>query len=334
MLKCAIIGLGGLGKKHLGNILGMEDKVKLVALCDVEKEKLSAGVQTNLGEIKTTTDFSNFNFYTDAEEMLEKEDLDFVIIALPTYLHAKYALKAFEKGLHVFCEKPMARTSEEAQQMLDMSKKVGKKLMIGQCLRFSPTYNVLKDYYENGKLGKLLRVDFHRYSLVPVWGWQHWYEDFEKSGCAAMDLHVHDVDVINYIFGKPNKVSSIASHDRTKFDSISTRYFYDNFFITAVCDWGFSDSFGFRRGYIASFEKGALEMKDSGEVVISPVDGPAYNVAIQAVDTYVAEMKDFIDAIEKDRDITVLVPESTKDSVDTVLAEIKSAETGETVTLK
>ena len=334
MLKCGIIGLGGLGKKHLGNILAMSDKVELVALCDVEKDKLSSGVQTNLGEIKAETDFSKFNFYTDAEEMMDKEDLDFVICALPTYLHKKYAVMAMEKGLHVFSEKPMARWSEEASEMIEVSKKTGKKLMIGQCLRFNNTYKILKEYYENGKLGKLLRANFHRFSVVPVWGWDHWYEDYEKSGCAAMDLHVHDVDLVNWIFGKPIKVSSIATHDRTKFDSISTRYFYDGgLCITADCDWGFSDSFGFRRGYVANFEKGALEMKDSGEVVISPQNDEAYTVPLDVIDPYVAEMKDFIDAIENDREIEILAPQSTKQTLDIVLAEIKSAETGSDVEL-
>lgn len=334
MLKCGIVGLGGLGKKHLGNILAMSDKVELVALCDVEKDKLSNGVQTNLGEIKSDADFSKYKFYTDAEEMMDSEELDFVICALPTYLHKKYAVMAMEKGLHVFSEKPMARWSEEAQEMIDVSEKTGKKLMIGQCLRFNSGNKILKEYYENGKLGKLLRANFHRFSLVPVWGWDHWYEDYEKSGCAAMDLHVHDVDLINWTFGKPLKVSSIATHDRTKFDSISTRYFYEGgLCITADCDWGFSESFGFRRGYVANFEKGALEMKDSGEVVISPQDGEAYTVALEMVDPYVAEMKDFIDAIVNDREIKVLAPLSTKQTLDIVLAEIKSAETGETVAL-
>ena len=74
-------------------------------------------------------------------------------------------------------------------------------------------------------------------------------------------------------------------------------------------------------------------MKDSGEVVISPQEGEAYTVALEMVDPYVAEMKDFISAIENDREIEVLAPLSTKQTLDMVLAEIKSAETGETVEL-
>lgn len=333
MLKCGIIGLGGLGKKHLGNILAMEDKVELVALCDVEKDKISETANTNQGVIKSNIDASKYNFYEKAEEMLEKESLDFVIIALPTYLHEKYAVMALEKGVNVFSEKPMARTSEGAQNMIDTAKKYNKKLMIGQCLRFSPQYNVMKRYLESGELGRLIRADFHRFSLVPVWGWEHWYEDFDKSGCAAMDLHVHDVDLINWMFGMPEKVSSISTDFRTKFNSISTRYFYDGFYVTADCDWSFGESFGFRRGYTALFETATVEMKDSGEVVISPIEGEARVVDLAMKDPYVEEMKYFINAIEEDSEIEIIAPQSTKETLDIVLAEMKSAEEGITVSL-
>ena len=333
MLKCAVIGLGGLGKKHLGNLLAMKDKVQIVALCDVEGNKLSEGTQTNLGEIKTDLDSASYRFYTNAEELLKKEAVDFVVTALPTYLHEKYAVMALDHGVHVFSEKPMARTSEQAQNMVDAAKRNGKKLMIGQCLRHKDGYMALKNYLDSGELGKIVRAAFHRYSFLPVWGWQNWYLDYEKSGCSAMDLHVHDVDLINWMFGKPNAVSSVATHNRTKFDSITTRYFYDDVCVTADCDWSFGESFGFRRGYFAVFEKATLEMKDSGEVLVCPIDGPAYPVDLSGLDPYVEEMKDFISAIEENRDVSVLSPESTKQTVDIVLAEIQSAETGVPVSL-
>ena len=334
MLKCAIIGLGSLGTTHLKNILMMGDQVKLVALCDVQPGKLSELAERMFGDNQIDADYFKDHFYTNAEEMFEKELLDFVVIALPTYLHEKYAIMAFEHGLHVFSEKPMARTSEQAQNMIDVSKKAGRKLMIGQVLRFRSSYKVLKDYYDNQKLGKLLRADFHRYSTVPVWAWDHWYEDYAKSGCAALDLHIHDVDIINYIFGKPEKVSSIATHDVTRYDSISTRYYHNNGSrVTCSCDWGFSKSFGFRVGYFARFEQGTLEMKENGEVIVSPVDGEVYKVALEVTDHYELEVRDFIDAIVNDREIEIAAPESTKQTLDIVLAEIKSAELNKPVVL-
>lgn len=333
MLNCAIIGLGGLGKKHLGNLLEMKDKVKVVALCDIEGNNLAATTKTNQGNIKADMDLSGCRFYTDAAEMLDKENVDLVVTALPTYLHEKYTVMALERGFHTFSEKPMARTSQQAQNMIDAAKRSGKKLMIGQCLRYKDSYLALKHYVDSGELGKPIRAAFHRYSFLPVWGWQNWYLDYEKSGCSAMDLHVHDVDLVNWIFGKPNSVSSVATHNRTKFDSITTRYFYDDVCVTADCDWSFGESFGFRRGYFAVFEKATLEMKDSGETIVCPIDGPAYPLELSGLDPYVEEMKDLINAIEEDCEITALTPESTKQTIDIVLAEIRSAETGMPVSL-
>ena len=334
MLKCAIIGLGGLGKKHLENVLAMKDKIELVALCDIEEDKLLKDVKTNQKATKIDDDLTKYPFYTKAEEMLEKEQLDFVIIALPTYLHEKYALMALEKGIHVFSEKPMARTSQQAQNMIDAAKKYGKKLMIGQCLRHKDSYMLLKDFLENGELGKINRVRFYRFSMLPVWGWENWYLDYEKSGCAVMDLHVHDVDLVNWMFGVPKEVSSVATHNRTKFDSISTRYLYDGgLCVTADCDWSFGDSYGFRRGYTAVFEKATVEMTDSGEVFIHPVDGETYSAELSGIDAYAEELRVFAEAIEENKEITVLTPESTKKTIEIVQAEILSAETGKPVTL-
>ena len=73
MLKCAVIGLGGLGKLHLNNLLSLKDDVQIVALCDVEKNKLKETADTNLGKQETQADLDNISFYTDAEEMLKKE---------------------------------------------------------------------------------------------------------------------------------------------------------------------------------------------------------------------------------------------------------------------
>jgi len=241
---------------------------------------------------------------------------------------------ALESGAHVFSEKPMARTSEEATKMMETAERLGKKLMIGQCLRFNNACKMLKHYYESGELGKFVRADFHRYSLVPVWGWEHWYEDFEKSGCAALDLHVHDVDLINWVFGLPEYVSSAAGHRRTPFESISTRYHYkDGTLVTASCDWSFGDSFGFRRGFFAIFENATLEMTEAGEIKVHPLDGETYDVKFEVVNQYLEEMKELISAIKEDRPVKVLVPESTKQTLDLALAEIKSAQTGEPVYL-
>lgn len=81
-------------------------------------------------------DLSPYNLYENLEHMLEKEELDAISLAVPTYLHAEMACSLLERGYHVFCEKPMARHSAEAWKMVAAAQSSGKKLLIGNCLRF------------------------------------------------------------------------------------------------------------------------------------------------------------------------------------------------------
>jgi len=330
-LKCAIIGCGGLGKSHLSNVVTMED-VEIVALCDVDEEQFTKATNTNLGA-GATIDVSNFNLYTQAEEMLEKEELDFVIIALPTFLHEKYAVMALNKGLHVFCEKPMARTVEACQNMIDAAKRNNKLLSIGQCLRFDYAYSMIKEAYESGKYGKLLRLDLTRYSYAPIWAWENWYMNFERSGGAALDLHVHDVDFINYLLGRPDAVKSNAIHKTSGFDCICTEYFYkDGPIVHAIGDWSLPKSHGFRFSYMAVFEKAVITNGAKGPR-ICPADGEAQEPECGERDMYKVEMKYFIQCIRAGKLTDVVPMESTKQSIETVFAEMESAKTGKVVTL-
>ncbi|HIZ52920.1 MAG TPA: Gfo/Idh/MocA family oxidoreductase [Candidatus Enterococcus avicola] len=127
MLKVGLVGLGFMGSSHLSMYMRLMKEgfpIELVAICDVNEEKregkLTAG---NIDISDKSIDFTQFNFYTDMEEMIANEELDYVDLCLPTFIHAPYAVKAMEKGLHVFCEKPMAISTQACQEMIDASKK-------------------------------------------------------------------------------------------------------------------------------------------------------------------------------------------------------------------
>jgi len=330
-LKCALIGCGGLGKGHLARVALMDD-VEMVALCDVNEEQFTKATATNLGAGQTI-DISNYNLYTDAEEMLNKEELDFVIIALPTFLHEKYTVMALDKGLHVFCEKPMARTPEACQNMIDAAIRNNKLLSIGQCLRFDYGYGMIKEAYESGKYGKLIRLELYRYSYAPIWAWENWYMNFERSGGAALDLHVHDVDFTNYLLGRPDAIKSDAYHKTSGFDMISTQYIYkDGPIVHAIGDWSLPVSYGFRPTYMAIFEKAVIMPGEKGPK-ICPEDGEAQEFERGDRDMYRDEVRYFIQCIKEGKLNDIVPMESTKQSIEMVFAEMKSAETGEVVTL-
>ena len=323
MLKCAVIGFGGLGKGHAGRAEKMEN-VELVALCDVDTSQFEKVTTTNLGEGERL-DVAKYNLYTDAEEMLEKEQLDFVIIAVPTFLHEKYTVMALEKGLHVFCEKPMGRTVEACENMIEAAKRNNRLLSIGQCLRFDPSYRFIKEAYDTGKFGALKRMELTRYSYAPIWAWENWYMDFARSGGAALDLHVHDVDFINYMLGRPNAVKSDAVHKTSGFGCISTQYIYENgAIVRATGDWSLPESFGFCPDYFVVFENAVIKKGEKGPRVC-PADGDAYELDFSDRNMYWNELEYFVQCINESKLNDIAPPESTMQTIEIVMAEMESA---------
>ena len=155
MLKAAIIGFGGIAQAHKKgyDLLENEGKVKLVAACDIRKEAFEKQIEINL-KSDTPATANTFHQYTDLDEMLANESIDFIDICVPTYLHAELAIKMLNKGYHVLSEKPMALSSEVCDTMLEAEKESGKHFMIAQCLRFFPEYEYLKTCIEENKYGK------------------------------------------------------------------------------------------------------------------------------------------------------------------------------------
>ena len=326
MLNCALIGIGGLGKGcHLPYLVKREE-FNLVALCDVRKETLFSQEKINLDVEEFSFNPEDYNFYTDYKEMIEKEDLDLVVIVVPTFLHAEMTIYALNHGINVFCEKPMALTEEETQAMIDAAEKNGKQLMIGQVLRFFEEYNVLKELVDSKKYGEVIKAEFTRCSSKPLWGWENWYLDEKLSGGAALDLHVHDVDMVNWLFGKPNAVASSRTDCFAKYESITTRYIYDdNKVVTTVGDWGYPSKFGFKAGYRVRFEEAALIYED-GKIFLITDDEKTDLTPKNPIDPYCEEVAEFVRCIEANKTCQKNLAIDSALSLKIAIAEKKSAE--------
>ena len=109
MLKAAIVGFGGIAKSHRMGYANLkaQGKVELVCACDIDPEAIKRRIVTNIDGEASEID-EEIRFYTDLDEMLDKEKLDFVDICAPTFLHAELSKKVLGCGIHVLCEKPMA----------------------------------------------------------------------------------------------------------------------------------------------------------------------------------------------------------------------------------
>lgn len=332
VIKVAIIGLGFMGHAHLENYKRFESEgypIKLTAICDVDTKKFEqnkAGGNIDVGN--SENDFSKYNLYTDIDDMLEKEELDYVDITLPTYLHAQVTIKALNKKLHVFCEKPMALNSEDCQAMIEASKLNDRLLMIGQCLRFWPAYEYVKECIDTDKFGKSVSGYFFRGGGTPLWSYENWLLQKDKSGGCLFDQHIHDVDTINWLFGKPHSVSTLAKiiYEGSGYDIVSTNYLYDDGkVINAQDDWTLNGDYGFEMRFRVNFERGNV-IFEKGKIIVNPIGEKAFVPDLDKDNGYYRELKYFINAILNKTTIDKVSPTSTMDTIKIAEAEQKSAD--------
>lgn len=177
-IKVAVIGVGSMGENH-ARVYAHYEKTQLIAVADSNKEQAE----------KVAKKF-NAKAYTDYKEMLEKEQLDAVSIAVPTGLHKDTAIYVLGKGINVLLEKPIAPTEEEAKEIIKCAKKNNAKLMIGHIERFNQAIIELKKRLEQGDLGEIYKIDVQRIGPFP--------QRISDVG-VIIDLSVHDLDIIDYL---------------------------------------------------------------------------------------------------------------------------------------
>lgn len=276
-VKVAIIGFGGIARAHYAGYLRLKSEnapVKLVAACDINPEQFIAKIEMNISSGKNALD-SEIHTYTDVDELIAKEDFDMADICLPSYLHKEFAVKLLNAGKHVLCEKPMALSSEQCDEMIEAANKNGKKLMIGQCLRFNAVYSYLKDCVVDGRFGKIKNLFMHRKSAQPRWGFEHWFEKTEKCGGCILDMHVHDIDMARYLLGEPDAVSCIAYDADVRWAVENSRLYYKDVMVVADASWDESPKTLFNCGFSARFETAQVVYNASG-LTVYPDEGEIF----------------------------------------------------------
>lgn len=151
--------------------------------------------------------------YTDFAALAADPDIDAVVIGLPNYLHAPVTIQMLEAGKHVLCEKPMATTVAEAEQMIEAAQRTGRKLMIAHMWRFDREVLWLRDLVASGALGKIFKVKSHAIWLYEGPPPQSWFVQKRFAGGGALaDMGIHSIDTLRYVLGgtRPTKVFATA----------------------------------------------------------------------------------------------------------------------------
>jgi predicted dehydrogenase len=336
VVRAGIIGMGFMGRMHLSAYQKLPN-AKVVAFADIDprKRKGQSADAGNLGDTGFQFDVRAFdNVYDCGFKLIEDPHVDLVDICVPTCDHKALFVAAVKAGKNVLCEKPMAVKPADVAAMIAAGKKTRAAVMIAQCIRFWPAYVLLKEYVDARKLGKCKSVILRRQGGKGLWS--PWYLQAAISGGAIYDLHVHDTDYVNFLFGRPNAVSSIGSVGGTTdkgVDHVVTNYFYPKpkvEAVTAIGAWHQHRTWPFFMGYTAVFERGTLDFDITRpQPVMLYTDKAAEEIKTAATDGWFEEIKYLVDCIASGTKPTLNMIASTEVTMKIVQAEQRSIKSGQ-----
>jgi len=338
MLKVALVGCGFMGRMHyaLWNAL---DGVEVAAICytDPERLKQAVDVSGNIDGAAESIDFDTVKLYSDFDSMLMECDLDAVSVTVPTDLHAEFSIRALEAGVHVLCEKPMALDVAQCDKMIAAARRSGKMLQIGHCIRFWPEYAKAKQIVDDGQYGQVVAATFRRLGTMPTWSRSNWFADETRSGGMALDLHIHDTDYVQHLFGVPRAVHSVGAESAgCGLTHIVTQYLYDgNKVVTAEGSWRVALSYGFEMSFNIVLERATIVYDNTRAPMfrVCPTDAEPFTPEVEKGNGYSLELAHFVAALRGEMVEEVTTLEESRDSVRIVEAEKESARSGKTVVL-
>ena len=352
-VRVGLVGLGVMGTVHFNAYTTIAD-AEVTALCDIEPRRMEAdwpGTQGNIdagGSIDRAG--APARTYRDFRGLVRDADIDAVDLCVPSDLHAEMAVEALQAGKHVFCEKPMALAAAAAGRMLAAAEAGGKLLMIGHVLRFWPEYLLIREMIESRRFGPLRSSRFWRWGGAPAWGGQSWFTDSARSGGAAMDLHIHDADAVQWLLGPPARVTGHGSVTGDGgVDAIWTRYHYDGGPVVMSDGGWLPGAYPFAMGATLAFERAAVEYHSGRKPGLSvfAADGGIEHPDVPAADAYAEELAYFIGCVAAGAALrssaslrSTSTPGDRADPADAaravaiVEAEIQSVKTGRTVAIE
>ncbi|MGA2622657.1 MAG: Gfo/Idh/MocA family oxidoreductase [Bacteroidota bacterium] len=206
-LRIGIVGLGWVSQVFHLPVLSRFDDIEIAAVCDRDKARA-----------KMIADkFKIPRWYTDYEQMLQKEELHAVDVCTSTDAHLPITLAALAAGKDVFVEKPIARHYDEAVQMAEAARLHKKKLVVGMNNRFRPDTMILKSFIEKGELGKIFYTKAGWFKKLAYD--QPWMTQKDKSGGGVfLDLGIVMLDLSLWMLGFPSvqRVSAKMYRQKTK----------------------------------------------------------------------------------------------------------------------
>lgn len=195
MIRGSVLGLGKMGLSH-ASIVAAHADVELVAVCDTSSIVLNGFKK-----------FSKIATYSDYKKMIDKEDLDFVVVATPTKMHYPMVKYALEEGLHVFCEKPFMLNTEQGEEIVGLAEEKGLVNQVGFHNHFIGTFRELRRLLSKGIIGELFHFSGEAYGpVVTKEKGGTWRSNTEEGGGCLYDYASHVINLIQEVLGRPEKI--------------------------------------------------------------------------------------------------------------------------------
>lgn len=329
----AVIGLGFMGVTHLRAYLD-NPQARVVAVCGLAKLPVKGVLRGVAGNIKKSGDLRlgpRVRVYRQFDELLADPDVEMVDICTPTALHPAQVIAALKAGKHVLCEKPLAQNAADARQVLKAAAASEKFLMPAMCMRFWPGWNWLKKIIAENTYGAVRAASFQRLSAMPAWG-----SAGVHAGGALFDLHIHDTDFVNYLFGRPQSVFSTGVIGQGgAINHVVTQYqFPGGPAVSAEGSWLLAT--GFNMSFTVLCERATLDfdLARGGDALrVDEAGKKSRAIKLESGDGYDAEIRYFVDCVASGKQPEVVTARDALAALEICEAEEKSVRSGRLVKL-
>ena len=334
----AVVGLGFMGVTHLRAYLD-NPAARIVAVCDSTRLPVNGVLPGVAGNIKKSDDIqlgAQVKAFTDLSAMLLDPEIDAVDLCTPTPLHPDQVVAALKAGKHVLCEKPLARTAALARDILREADTARGFLMPAMCMRFWPGWAWLKQVVDEKTYGAVLAARFRRVSEMPAWGRNGSYTKGNDAGGALFDLHIHDADFVNFLFGRPASVfaSGVVNGSGSVNHVMAHYHFPGGPAVHAEGSWLLTK--GFNMAFTLLCERATLDFdlaRGAEALLVTETGQEARTVTNGGGDGYHAEVRYFVDCIANRRRPKVVTARDGLTALEICEAEEESIHTGQPVKL-
>ena len=340
-----ILGLGFMGQTHLGAYRAAHErgfKNRLAAICDADPQRRTgrSAAGGNIGEKEEGVDLfdpAEVRAYAEPAELFADPEVELISICTHTDTHVDLAIGALEAGKHVLVEKPVATSATAVDRLAAAAREASTLCMPAHCIRFWPGWDWLHERIEQGTYGAVRSAVFRRLASPPAWA-PDFYRDSARTGGALIDLHIHDADFVQFLFGMPRAVVSTGFVGRGgSVEHIDTHYHYGgkSMSITAEGGWLAQGGCPFEHGYDVYFEDATLKFNSSWGLPpqLLTRDGKTRKPRLPGKDGFIGELQEAVDAVRNGKPSKVLGGQSARNSLALCLKEVQSVKAGRKVTI-